>query len=219
MKLSSQLERDGYAFMRNAIGEAELDLLNDAIAAEQKEVRGGLRGILSIDAVRRFACSSLVRDLVTPVLGDGAAAVRGIFFDKTLDANWPLAWHRDLSIAVQRRVDVEGCGPWSDKDGVPHVTPPHSLLKQMLTLRVHLDPADETNGALKVRPGSHRSIDDEGDGEVTCTVERGDVVLMRPMLRHASDRSQRPSRRRVVHLEFAADLLPAPLQWAEWVGC
>ena len=40
---------------------------------------------------------------------------------------------------------------------------------------------------------------------------------MRPLLVHASSPATVPSRRRVVHLEFAAAELPSPLEWAERV--
>ena len=47
-------------------------------------------------------------------------------------------------------------GPWSVKDGVPHVQAPAEYLEQMLAVRLHLDDADEENGALRVLVGSHR---------------------------------------------------------------
>ena len=43
-------------------------------------------------------------------------------------------------------------GPWSTKDGTPHVQPPVELLQQMVTVRLHLDDCDEANGALRVLP-------------------------------------------------------------------
>ena len=41
------------------------------------------------------------------------------------------------------------------KDGVPHVQPPVEILSGMLSIRVHLDETPESNGALRVIPGSH----------------------------------------------------------------
>jgi len=46
-----------------------------------------------------------------------------------------------------------------------------------------------------------------------CTAQAGDVLAMRPCLLHASGRAVRPLRRRVLHVEYAARELPAPLQW------
>jgi len=67
-----------------------------------------------------------------------------------------LAWHQDRTIAVVRRKDIEGFGPWTVKSGWPHVAPPFELLAEMVTLRIHLDPVTEANAPLLIAPGSHR---------------------------------------------------------------
>src|SRR5579875_684177 len=48
---------------------------------------------------------------------------------------------------------------------------------------------------------------------VDCLVPAGGVVVMRPLLLHASASSTVPGRRRVVHLEYAAEALPGGLEW------
>jgi hypothetical protein len=50
---------------------------------------------------------------------------------------------------------------------------------------------------------------------VDCVAERGDVLLMRPLILHASSTAQRPRRRRVIHLEYAAGPLPGGVEWFE----
>lgn len=117
-----------------------------------------------------------------------------------------------------------GYGPWSVKDGVVHVQPPSALLEQMITVRIHLDETSAGNGALKVIPGSHQlgkipaeSIRAHAEGShVVCECEPGDVLLMSPLLLHASSRSVTPSRRRIVHIEYAPPLaLEKGLIWHE----
>ena len=56
-----------------------------------------------------------------PILSSAAFPVRAILFDKTPSANLKVAWHQDRSIAVKRRIDVPGYGPWSVKEGIEHV--------------------------------------------------------------------------------------------------
>jgi ectoine hydroxylase-related dioxygenase (phytanoyl-CoA dioxygenase family) len=164
-----------------------------------------------------------VRSLVEPVLGSGAFAVRVIYFDKLPGANWKVPWHQDQTIAVKRRIDVPGFGPWSVKEGVPHVEPPTSVLEHMLTVRIHLDDCTDGNGPLRVIPGSHKlsrlTPEDARDllkkrGEVVCAVKSSGAVLMRPMLLHASSPCVSPRHRRVIHIEFAANGLPDGLEWA-----
>ncbi len=147
-----------------------------------------------------------------------------MLFDKTQDTNWLVPWHQDLTIAVQERHDVAGFDPWSVKDGIPHVQPPVRVLERMLTLRLHLDDCDETNGALKVIPGSHAGgrLDSVAirewrarGTESVCCAAAGDALIMRPLLLHASSRSESVRRRRVLHVDYASCDLPPPLQWAE----
>jgi ectoine hydroxylase-related dioxygenase (phytanoyl-CoA dioxygenase family) len=184
-------------------------------------MRDALRGIAE---VRDLARSEPLLDLVRPVLGPAAFAVRALLFDKTPGANWGVPWHQDLTIAVKARSSVPGFGPWTVKAGIPHVRPPVEVLERMVTLRVHLDDCDASRGPLRVLPGSHRDglLGAEGTrrhlergAPVECLVGRGGVVLIRPLILHASSPAETPGRRRVVHLEYAADQLPGGLDWFE----
>ncbi len=94
----------------------------------------------------------------------------------------------------------------------------------MLALRLHLDDADESNGALRVLPGSHREgrLAPERIQELRaeqpdflCAVTAGDALLMRPLLLHTSSRSTSPRHRRVLHIEYAGFVLPEGLEWHE----
>jgi ectoine hydroxylase-related dioxygenase (phytanoyl-CoA dioxygenase family) len=98
------------------------------------------------------------------------------------------------------------------------------LLEQMLTIRLHVDAADQSNGALRVIPGSHRKGRLSPDqirelrsehGEVLCAVPAGGAFLMRPLLLHASGRSTSPRHRRILHIEYAAFQLPEEIGWQE----
>jgi ectoine hydroxylase-related dioxygenase (phytanoyl-CoA dioxygenase family) len=160
-------------------------------------------------------------------LGLGASAVRGILFDKTPGATWKVVWHQDLTVAVRERREVEGFGPWSEKDGVPHVQPPTALLARMVAVRVHLDDCTTTNGPVRVIPGSHRtgrlSASDVDRWratapEVVCTVPRGGVLAFHSLLLHASSPALEPAHRRVIHVEYAGAgwaELPGGLAWHE----
>ncbi|HLL82624.1 MAG TPA: phytanoyl-CoA dioxygenase family protein [Longimicrobium sp.] len=225
-----QLEKDGYAIVPGAIGGAEVERLLAALdaaggseGARRRESVYAIRNLLdAVPEVRALAESPAIRALVEPVLGASAFPVRGILFDKTPDANWKVAWHQDLAIAVRERRDTPGFGPWSEKAGVTHVQPPAAVLERMLTVRMHLDDCGLENGPVHVIPGSHRHgrLDAEATGRwresaaavPTCT-GAGGALLMRPLLLHASSPSTTPAHRRVIHIEFAADDLPGGLEW------
>lgn len=184
----------------------------------------GRRNMLATAAVTGLAGSRRLLELVHSHTGGAPRAVRAIWFNKSPETNWLVTWHQDLAIAVRERVETPGFGGWSVKDGVPHVQPPAAILERMLTVRIHLDDADEANGALRVLPGTHRlgrleaesvaMLRSERD-EVVCTALAGDALLMRPLLLHASGRSTSDRPRRVLHLEYAAEELPGGLVWRD----
>jgi hypothetical protein len=185
----------------------------------------GQRGLLALPAVARLARSARLLDLVRPYLPDEPLPVRAIYFDKSPAVNWLVPWHQDLTLAVRARMETPGFGPWSKKDGISHVQPPVNLLEQMLAVRLHLDAADESNGALRVLPGSHRlgrlsakQVQElRADlPETLCRAAAGDALLMRPLLLHASGRSTNAAQhRRVLHIEYAGFALPEGLAWHE----
>ncbi len=159
------LESDGFAIVPDVLDASTIDRLRDHLADiradEATSRRGGkafgVRNLLNvIPATRELAISRALRLLIEPVLGSGARVVRGVYFDKHKDANWKVAWHQDLTIAVRERVDIDEYGPWSLKAGIHHVQPPMSVLQGMLAARIHLDDTDASNGALRVFPGSQK---------------------------------------------------------------
>lgn len=148
--------------------------------------------------------------------------MRGLYFDKPPAGSWSLPWHRDLTIAVRdNTLPSRAFRNPTRKAGVPHVEAPDEVLRQMLTLRIHLDDATPENGPLQVIPGSHTSRESPGEGPpVVVLAQAGDVLAMRPLLLHASGESKPGTmlHRRVIHLEFAAEeRLPDGYAWRRFV--
>ncbi len=232
MSYVEDVARDGFAVVPEFLDSTAVSHALEALAGvridngdgQRAGKAFGIRNLLNVvPFTRELANSAECRSLVEPVLGSGARVVRGIYFDKHKDANWKVAWHQDMTIAVRERVEVEGYGPWSIKAGIHHVQPPVAVLDNMLTLRIHLDQADESNGALRVLPGSHASgrLDSsqieacKQQQPVTCVVPAGGALLMRPLLLHSSKPALNPSHRRVLHFEYSSVALPAGLKWFE----
>lgn len=219
--LRAEVKQDGFAMLRGVINTAE----RQELLAELGPVAGaGRRGLLAVRAVAAWARSPRLLALVRAHLPAESLPVRAIYFDKSSDANWLVGWHQDLTLALRTRVELPEFGPWSTKNGIPHVQPPVELLEEMLTARLHLDDADESNGALRVLPSSHCSgrlsagrIQQlrRDQPEFLCAAAAGDILLMRPLLLHASGRSTSGRHRRVLHIEYAGFTLPPPLQWHE----
>lgn len=227
----SALDRDGFAVVPAAVPPAVLDCLATAVEpllAELTRIQGGVRDVLTrTPAVRELAASDLLRRWVVPVLGADCVAVNALLFDKADGRNWKVPYHQDVTGRFRRRIELPGFGPWWEKAGVPHTWPPAAVLERMIAVRVHLDECGPDNGPLRVLPGSHRSgvlATEEIDGwkgrvaEAACCADRGDALLMRPLLLHASSAAARPQRRRVVHVEYAVPDLPGGLEWYETVS-
>ncbi len=214
-----EVGRQGFALVPGVLAADECErmasVLGDAEGA-------GRRALLAVPQVAVLARSRALRDLVGRVLGGAPRPVRALYFDKSPQANWHVSWHQDLTVAVRERIDVPGFSSWSIKAGIPHVQPPVELLEQMLAVRLHLDAADENNGALVVLPGSHRvgRLSPEqieamrtDCAATVCRAAVGDALVMRPLLVHSSRRSTMPRRRRVLHIEYAACNLQGGLEW------
>jgi ectoine hydroxylase-related dioxygenase (phytanoyl-CoA dioxygenase family) len=224
---TDQLKTDGFAVVPAIMSAAEVEKWRGVVGriegtgVSKRESVFAIRNLLDEPEIQDLARSAQIRQLLEPTLGKDCFAVRGIFFDKTPDANWKVPYHQDLSIAVQEKAETEGFGPWSEKAGAVHVQPPASILEKMLTIRIHLDDCDETNGALRVIPGSQhlgkiesgRVASEIESGEVSVPVPSGGAMLMRPLLLHASSPAQNARHRRVIHLEFAGVELPGALEW------
>src|SRR5438445_8059361 len=159
-------------------------------------------------------------ELLGALLGAQFGLVRGLYFDKPPDRTWALPWHKDLTIAVRehRRPSPSFTKP-TLKAGVPHVEAPQKVLEGMVAARIHLDAVSPKNGPLKVIPGSHHTGKMLKLGDTpphSILVNRGDVLLIRPLVAHSSGQSHADTRehRRILHLEFAASAeLPDGYRW------
>ena len=166
--------------------------------------------------------SGVVGRIAVDLIGPLARPVRAVLFDKTPETNWSVGWHQDRTIAVRRRVEADGFGPWSTKDGIPHVAPPISVLAGMITLRLHLDDCGDDNAPLKVALGSHLSglVAANQAAQVAethrllvCLALAGDIWAYSTLILHASERSRNPGRRRVLQVDYSAQSLADGLEW------
>lgn len=221
--------RDGFAVVPDVLAPAHVDALIGVVETADfaRSMRGdevfGARNILDVPQIAALAREPALLSLVEDIIGPNARVVLGIFFDKTPGANWPVAWHQDLTLAVAERHELEGWGNWSVKAGVHHVQPPPDVLGRMVTLRIQLDDSGADNGPLRVLPGTHRLGRIKADqlkslraeiAEHTCLAPAGSALAFKPLLLHASSAAKAPKHRRVIHLEYAPDdLLPPELRW------
>lgn len=216
--LKTAFETDGRLWLRNAVSDKDLTLF-DAAAADQ--ARAGQRLGASRALAKALAPDGSLMNAIR-ALDPAARPVRVVAFNKSEDANWGVPWHQDRVIEVAERQEVEGYSNWTRKSGAWHCEPPEAVLEQMLFVRVHLDDADQSNGAMEISLGSHANgIVAAGDAETealkrpveVCEARRGDVLILKMLTLHSSKPAMVRSGRRVLRIDFASTELPAPLQW------
>lgn len=195
--------------------EEMVELLEALKSISLVRSRAGARHAMHNQSVAAFARDPRLLGLARSVLGPIALPYRATLFDKSSTANWLVAWHQDTALPLLKRDEKPGWGPWSVKGGVVYARAPADVLGKVLALRVHLDDCTKLNGPLRVLPGTHRHgvLTDERTTvlarevmPVECAAVRGGVLAMRPLLVHASSKSQCDVPRRVLHIEYAASM-------------
>lgn len=175
-----------------------------------------------IPEVNELIFNENIKTIIKDVFGDKYVAVKSIYFDKPEKSNWYVAYHQDLTISVDKKLELPNFGPWTTKQNQFAVQPPLDILENIYTIRIHLDDTDENNGALKVVPKSHakgiyrpETIDWTIETEEICNVEKGGIMIMKPLLLHGSNRTTNGKKRRVIHIEFSNRELLEELNWSE----
>ncbi|MCX7356631.1 MAG: phytanoyl-CoA dioxygenase family protein [Alphaproteobacteria bacterium] len=210
--MSALLEQEGRVWLRRALSAASLAALDDATRLDSKP--GGRIPSLA---------ASVELDAIAATLLPGARPVRVIAFNKTEANNWTLPWHQDRVVALRERIETPGFSNWTNKAGIWHAEPPIELLERMIFARIHLDPADTENGCLQLALGTHaRGKIAAADAEVMasaspnedCIAERGDVLFAKALILHRSSPSRTNVGRRALRIDYSAEPLPPPLEWA-----
>jgi hypothetical protein len=205
----------GYSTLAGVLSHQECDLIARHVENTPRMGRAGARNLMSNPVIADLAFDSRLLQLAADALGSKAQPFRATLFEKSGAANWHVLWHQDRALPMSRRFESYEWGPWTTKAGGLYALAPAWALKTVLALRVHLDASTLSNGPLQVIPNSHE------DGVLspaaiqrlmstraaeTCTVGRGGILAMRPLLLHSSTKARCDEPRRVIHIEYAASL-------------
>lgn len=227
----AEISAKGFTIIDDVFSEAEINQIIAVIDAidTSKET---FRKSEDLFAIRQFLkevpeshpliFNDNIRKIINEVFGTDYFVVKSIYFDKPEKSNWYVSYHQDLTISVDKKLDLKGFGPWTTKQNQFAVQPPIDYLKNIFTIRIHLDNTDENNGALKVVPNSHskaiyrpETIDWTVEKEEICCVNKGGIMIMKPLILHGSNRTTNNQKRRVIHIEFSNMELPEEINWSE----
>lgn len=226
-----EINNNGFTIIENVFSPLEIENILSKInqADTSKET---FRKSSDLFAVRQFLkeipesveilFNERLKQIINELFDKDYFVVKSIYFDKPEQSNWFVSYHQDLTISVDKKIDLPNYGPWTVKQNQFAVQPPLDVLENIYTIRIHLDDTDENNGALKVIAGSHlkkiyrpETIDWTKESETICKVKKGGIMIMKPLLLHGSNRTTNNNQRRVIHIEFSNMELPQGLNWSE----
>jgi ectoine hydroxylase-related dioxygenase (phytanoyl-CoA dioxygenase family) len=222
MTPEESLNEQGFGFVESGVSNDLRERLRETVFIEGLP---GRRCLLDQPCV--IAAARQLRQQLTAhgFLSEHAIAVQAIAFDKTPDVNWKVAWHQDLMFPFAKPVISPGYSLPCVKDGVNFAQPPVDILHELLAVRLHLDDCHAGNGPLRASPGTHRlgiiqaeaiSEKVQQHGQTDSLANEGEVLLMRPLLLHASSKATESGHRRVLHFVFHSGT-PISEPWAQSV--
>lgn len=234
MNYSTEINSEGFAIINNVYTENEIEKLISLIEniTENNSDNAAFRKSQDLFTIRQFhkkipetldfIFNQKLKDIIQSNFGKGYFITKSIYFDKPEKSNWFVAYHQDLTISVDTKIEVENFENWTIKQNQFAVQPPKEILEDNFTVRIHIDTTTKENGALKVINNSHskgilriEKLNFENEKETICEVEKGGIMIMKPLLFHASKKTTNNERRRVIHIEFSKQELPSGLEWSE----
>ncbi len=193
MNYSNEINSEGFAIIDNVYDENEIKKLISIIenVTENKTDKTTFRKSEDLFAIRQFhkeipqALDSIfnqnLKDIIKSNFGENYFITKSIYFDKPEKSNWFVAYHQDLTISVDKKIDVESFENWTTKQDQFAVQPPKDILEKNFTIRIHIDKTTKDNGALKVINNSHskgiyrvENMDFKNEKETICEVEKGE---------------------------------------------
>jgi ectoine hydroxylase-related dioxygenase (phytanoyl-CoA dioxygenase family) len=197
--LAAHFAQRGIAIIEHALSGSDLTRMDELFPTMAPRSTGARAAQFPARARAWLSAHPGLLEIARRLAGGPAHMTRLQAFDKSPQANWFVPWHQDRA-----------------EDGAERAI---AFLENTVALRVHLDACGEDNGPLEVVPGSHthgRLAEPSIAGiakeaaPALCLTERGDVLAMRPLLLHRSQRAKVPAARRVIHMEYTrSDYLEA----------
>jgi ectoine hydroxylase-related dioxygenase (phytanoyl-CoA dioxygenase family) len=234
MNYSKEINSEGFAIIEAIYSDSEVEKIISEIEKVTQATTDNATFRKSDDlfAIRQFhkeipetlpyVFNQNLLEFIKTNFGQNYFITKTIYFDKPEKSNWFVSYHQDLTISVNKKIEVDHFENWTIKQNQFAVQPPKEILENNFTVRIHLDRTTKDNGALKVLNASHKkgisrveNINLNEEIETICEVEKGGIMIMKPLLFHASNKTTNNKRRRVIHIEFSNQILPNELEWSE----
>ncbi|MFT7619791.1 MAG: ectoine hydroxylase-related dioxygenase (phytanoyl-CoA dioxygenase family) [Planctomycetota bacterium] len=207
--ITSSLESGGFCVVADVVDRTMIANLRSEL--DQLGAVVGARDLLKHSLFQDLAMQLRSHSELSPALSE-LGAIQCTSFTKTAERNWSVRTHQD------RVIPMTGERQWktvATKEGMPFVRPDPAFMSQLVAVRINLD--DATEGDLEVMEASHHGELTPVRSQLTRVhVGEGGVLLMKPLLFHASSKLKMSKKRRVIHVVFGPKALP---DGHNWVHC
>jgi len=119
-----ELEENGFTIIENIYSDEEILQIVEIISNADKS-NSNFRQSNDLFAIRRFLIeipqtikpifNQNLKKVISHYLGNNYFVVKSIYFDKPGQSNWFVSYHQDLTISVDKKVNLENFGPWTVK--------------------------------------------------------------------------------------------------------
>ena len=113
-RYGSQLNEAGYVVIADLVDGVELGEIA-RLAGGLDCDRAGTRRLIELPWCRELAMRLLRDERLSEVLSAEVIPVQCTLFVKSIESNWLVSLHQDLSIPVAERIDGPGCQGWSKR--------------------------------------------------------------------------------------------------------
>ena len=156
-KYKDEVLINGFTVVENIYSKQEIDNILEFISQADSSNQN-FRKSNDLFAIRQFLkeipeiapliFNQNLRKVIDQLFGENYFVVKSIYFDKPGTSNWFVSYHQDLTISVDKKINLANFGPWTTKNDQYAVQPPIEILKNIYTVRIPLDKTDQNNGAL-----------------------------------------------------------------------
>jgi hypothetical protein len=123
----NQISTNGFTIINQVYTESEIEKLISLIEnrTESNSENATFRKSRDLFAIRQFhkevpetldfIINQNLKDIIEDTFGKGYFITKSIYFDKPEKSNWFVAYHQDLTISVDKKIEIENFENWTVK--------------------------------------------------------------------------------------------------------
>ncbi|WP_228375264.1 MULTISPECIES: hypothetical protein [Chryseobacterium] len=128
----SHIDKYGFSVINTVFSDDEVEEIINVLSSIDTS-RENFRKSEDLFAIRQFLkeipdikdliFTENLKKVIREIFGEKYFVVKSIYFDKPETSNWYVAYHQDLTISVDKKMELQGFGPWTTKQNQFAVQP------------------------------------------------------------------------------------------------